>query len=356
MKKVLSFLLAFSFILSLIPSQVVVAESPFTIFLDKAKFYQEIIKRDVPGCLWNKQTELSKTTALYDPNGQLNGCIFEYINGKTPVGYIQISNFSGKPVLDSYALEGHHWATKLSKADRLVRLGALAYYEAANHGRLKSIDTQEYLSLETASAVYTQFANSISSNIESPSNTYNTKSMYTQTVLAKGYSGGLTLATYSNTGDTGGAGCARIAAVNCCLYWAKCRGKAGLYSSNPSTYRAISNYIIYGGEGDVHSSLYNGLRQYMISKGYTPTVRGIVSANNGDWRWGTLIGLIDQGVPPVLIVQMPAGAGHAVLMLGYQHIDIVNTFIVADGKSSSYSFYSTAIYKPRAQYSSYNGW
>ena len=45
MKKVLSFLLAFSFILSLIPSQVVVAESPFTIFLDKAKFYQEIIKK-----------------------------------------------------------------------------------------------------------------------------------------------------------------------------------------------------------------------------------------------------------------------------------------------------------------------
>lgn len=244
--------------------------------------------------------------------------------------------------MDSYALDGQHWATKLSKADRLVRLGALAYYEAANHGRLKSIDTQEYLSLETASAVYNQFASSISTNTENPADTYNTKSIYTQTVLAKGYSGG--------------AGCARIAAVNCCLYWAKCRGKAGLYSSNPSTYRAISNYIIYGGEGDVHGSLYNGLRQYMISKGYTPTVRGTVTANNGDWRWGTLIGLIDQGVPPVLIVQMPAGAGHAVLMLGYQHIDIVNTFIVADGKSSSYSFYSTAIYKPRAQYSSYNGW
>lgn len=35
MKKTLSFLLAFSFILSLIPSQVVAAESPFTIFWTK---------------------------------------------------------------------------------------------------------------------------------------------------------------------------------------------------------------------------------------------------------------------------------------------------------------------------------
>lgn len=87
MKKVLSFLLAFSFILSLIPSQVVVAESPFTIFLDKAKFYQEIIKRDeFPAASGTNKQSFLKPRLFNDPNGQLNGAFSSILMGKLPLG------------------------------------------------------------------------------------------------------------------------------------------------------------------------------------------------------------------------------------------------------------------------------
>lgn len=331
---------------------------------EKAKYLQSIIKRDVSHCSWTEKTICRNIVPLYDPNLQINGYIFEYSTEGKEAGYIQISTIPGYPILDSYSLNGTHWATGFQNTNKLIRLGAFSYYTIANDSQIESVkDKEERYSLTDAKSIYSEYLSTLQ-NPKSETREANANSIYTQTVFAQGYHGGLTLATYSNTGDRGN-GCCRIAAVNSCLYWAKCRGKTGLYTSNSQTYSAISSFIPLPSNGqNMDSNTYNGLNNYMKSKGYVPTVRGTIFPNNGEWKWGTLTNLIDRGITPILNireVQYVDGTavpyGHAVLMLGYQHIDVVNTLIVANGRSTTYTYLSTEVYPPFAGgYSHYNGW
>ena len=77
-----------------------------------AQYYQEIIMRDVPGCTWTEDTEVSHVTSLYDPYGELNGIVYEYQNGQTPAGFLQIDLSSETATLDSYSFGDEHPAAK----------------------------------------------------------------------------------------------------------------------------------------------------------------------------------------------------------------------------------------------------
>lgn len=330
---------------------------------DKAEQLRSIIQNDVPYCTWSSETICSKVTALYSPDFQVNGYIFEYNTASKATGYIQINTVLGYPILDSYALDGTHWAVEKKQAnDKLIRLSSFSYCTETSDKRVALIENDaKKLNFSAAKIIYNDYVATLQSNELKKTN--NIKSIYTQTVFAKGYSGGLTLATHTNTGDDG-SGCYRIAAVNCCLYWAKCREKTGLYVSNSQTYSAMASYIpLMLGSSAMHTATYDGLKNYMTNRGYSPTIRGTISPDNGKWKWGSLTDLINRGIPPILNLNENIyhegqlyKVGHAVLMLGYQHIDVVNTLIVADGRSSTYTYLSTEIYLPREQYSYYNGW
>ncbi len=43
--------------------------------------------RDVAGCTWTAETQISHTTLLYDITGKMNGCVYEYANGEKPAEF-----------------------------------------------------------------------------------------------------------------------------------------------------------------------------------------------------------------------------------------------------------------------------
>ena len=45
------------------------------------------IMRDVAGCTWTAETQISHTTLLYDITGKMNGCVYEYANGEKPAEF-----------------------------------------------------------------------------------------------------------------------------------------------------------------------------------------------------------------------------------------------------------------------------
>jgi len=105
----------------------------------KAQYYREIIMRDVAGCTWTAETQISHATLLYDITGKINGCVYEYANGEEPAGFLQIDISSGKAVLDSYSFGDEHCAAKKIRclpavtvrstdSSKLVYLGGYSYY------------------------------------------------------------------------------------------------------------------------------------------------------------------------------------------------------------------------------------
>ena len=90
-RKFVSVVLVFSMLTALFPMQVHAETLKLTEQVQQtAQYYQEIIMRDVPGCTWTEDTEVSHVTSLYDPYSELKGIVYEYQNGQTPVGFLQI--------------------------------------------------------------------------------------------------------------------------------------------------------------------------------------------------------------------------------------------------------------------------
>lgn len=84
MKRGISILLSLTMLALLLPARSVLAETVEDSAAQKEESYRQIIIRDVPECTWTSDTEISHTTELCDPEGNVNGYIYEYENdGRT---------------------------------------------------------------------------------------------------------------------------------------------------------------------------------------------------------------------------------------------------------------------------------
>ena len=100
MKRGLSILLSLTMLILLLPTRSVLAETVEDSAAQKAEYYRQIIIRDVPECAWTNDTEIAHTTELCDPEGNVNGYIYEYENDGEPAGYLQLDLSMDGPVLD----------------------------------------------------------------------------------------------------------------------------------------------------------------------------------------------------------------------------------------------------------------
>ena len=359
-KKAISLILALSFLMTLFSAPgYAEALSLEEQAAQKAQYYREIIMRDVAGCTWTAETQISHTTLLYDITGKMNGCVYEYANGEKPAGFLQIDVSSGKAVLDSYSFGEEHCAAKrmrclpiaaVSSTDssKLVYLGGYSYYllgEETSDGEVTTYDVLNEKSgkLDLAAATEVYEASVLAKSKEQieqaaiRNNVETDRGANTITKFIQGYTGGLTFATYSNTGDPGN-GCTIISAVNSSMYWTKCRGKTGLYTSVPATYNALKSYIpIENSIGTSFDIAYSGYRNYLLDKGFSYTIYGKIRSK--DWTWDAMRNVIDKNVPLTMAHSLGyvglTEAYHAVTIFGYQYIDVVNTVMIADAHSTS---------------------
>lgn len=361
MKCIVSGSLILSFLLALFPSaEALAAMAPMEERAgQKAAYYREIIMRDVPECTWDADTQTSHTTALYDPSGNVNGYIYEYVNGEGPAGFLQIDVSMGEPVLDSYTFGDEHCAARELRnlpaaisgetdTEKLVYLGGYAYcllgetdeegntevYDVLNHTETAFDRPAAVKAYEEDVAAKRQMR---AEEAATRSSTMSTRGANTITKFVQGYTGGMNFATYSNTGDPGN-GCTILAAVNSCMYWTKCRGKTGLFTSVPATYNAIKPYISMENQyGTSCSKSYDGYRNYLRSKGFEITIYGKIFYEN--WSWSAMKEVIDKNVP-LTMTELLGYNGlneitHANVIFGYQYIDIVNTVMIADGRTNT---------------------
>ena len=269
---------------------------------------------------------------------------------------MQIDVSMGEPALDSYTFGDEHCAARELRnlpaaicgkkdTEKLVYLGGYAYYllgETDEEGKIKAYDVLNHreTELDRLSAVKTYEEDVMAKRqmrlerVATRSGTMSTRGANTITKFVQGYTGGMNFATYSNTGDPGN-GCTILAAVNSCMYWTKCRGKTGLFTSVPATYNAIASYIslssIYGAS---YNDAYNGYRKYLTDKGHISTVYGKIYSDN--WSWNRMKSIIDKNIPLTMASRELVGLtyiGHAVTIFGYQYIEIENTIIFSDAHS-----------------------
>lgn len=358
-----------------------------------AQYYQEIIMRDVPGCTWTEDTEVSHVTSLYDPYGELNGIVYEYQNGQTPAGFLQVDLSSGTAALDSYSFGDEHPAAKKMRSlpsavsrnrtsDKLVYLGGYSYYvleQATTNGVSEVYDVlneqSTTLNLSSVKQSYTTYVAAKSQSQAVQKNTVSPMGLNTVTKLVQGYTG-MTLATYDNTGNHAKNGCTIISAVNTCMYWSKYRGKTNLYINSPvRTYNEINLYIsLYDNpSGATYNDAYNGFRNYVSAKGYPSTRYGKITSAN--WTWSKMKSIIDSNVPITMatvhygeddssgffpdIEKDDKVGGHAVTVFGYQYIEVANTIIIADAYSTSLvykTFSSIKVSGESSAFSYYVGW
>lgn len=331
------------------------------------------IQENVPQCIWTEDTQCSRVTYLYDLDNRINGYIFEYSTLEKKTGYIQISTALGYPILDSYALEGVHWAAEkvYNTQDKLIYIGGISYYTKKEQlfsisDSIVSLSENDVMSSSKSELkqYYGMYLDNIgnSSKRQSAARGFNTITKFVQ-----GYTGNITFATYANTPYSQNIDCARISALNVSIYWAKCRGKTGLYAGNVTTgYDQMANYIPIPDGRAMDQALYDGLYNYMKSKGYTPNYRGKItfSSNNntstigdGIWKWDEIKTLIDNGVPPNIAVCVPGGGYHAVVIMGYQYIEVENTFMILDATSTTTVYKTLSSFSPGCNiFSSYTGW
>lgn len=351
----------------------------------KAQYYRDIIMCDVPECSWTEETQILHITLLYDITGKVNGYVYEYANGEAPAGFLQIDVSSGEAVLDSYSFGDEHCAAKKMRclpaatvrstdSSKLVYLGGYSYYllgDETADGEVTAYDVLNGKSgkLDLAAATEAYEAGILAKceaeaeQAAARNNVETIKGTNTITKFIQGYTGGLTFATYSNTGDPGN-GCTIISAVNSCMYWTKCRGKTGLYTSVPATYNALKSYISISSEyGATCNNAYNGYRNYLTAKGYVSTVYGKIYS--GNWSWDRMKSVIDKNVPLTMATDIlledgsTTGIGHAVTIFGYQYIEVVNTVMIADAYSTSlvYKSFSSLIHCVKStSFSYYSGW
>ena len=380
-RKFVSVVLVFSMLTALFPMQVHAETLKLTEQVQQtAQYYQEIIMRDVPGCTWTEDTEVSHVTSLYDPYSELKGIVYEYQNGQTPAGFLQIDLSSGTAALDSYSFGDEHSAAKKMRSlsseesrsitsNKLIYLGGYSYYvlKHANANGVSEVydvlnEQSTSLNLSSVKQDYTTYVATKSQSPAFQSNTISPMGVNTVTKLVQGYTS-MFLGTYGNLDPQKKNKCAIISAVNTAMYWSKFRGKTNLYSTLPGTFQAISKYIPITSEwGATYNDAYNGFRNYVSAKGYPSTRYGKITSAN--WTWSKMKSIIDSNVPITMATVgyldgSQYGAGHAVTVFGYQYIEVANTIIIADAYSTSLvykTFSSINVSTASSAFSYYVGW
>lgn len=201
-----------------------------------------------------------------------------------------------------------------------------------------------------------------------PNSTMSAQSANTITKLVPSF-GGLTLATYTNM-STQSFGCGAICGTNICMYWSKCRGKTGLFTTSQAVYDNLEEKMdiqqIGLGGGTNGPKAYNGLKAYVAEKGYSTSAATYLGSG---YSWNWIVSAINAGHPVIQsayysettqyingkVVYVPKGGNysaghHFIAVFGYQYIDVVNTLIIADCYSSS------TVYKAYAILTSQMGW
>ncbi len=390
MKRGISILLSLTMLALLLPARSVLAETVEDSAAQKEESYRQIIIRDVPECTWTSDTEISHTTELCDPEGNVNGYIYEYENDGEPAGYLQLDLSMDGPVLDCYCFGGEHPAAKEirelpttvsenSGKEKVLYLGGYSYfllgeendeglaeaYDVMNHnqafidcGKAAEMYQADVSAKEQAFAQQTAISNS----------TMSAQSANTITKLVPSF-GGLTLATYTNM-STQSYGCGAICGTNICMYWSKCRGKTGLFTTSQAVYDNLKGKMdiqqIGLGGGTNGPKAYNGLKAYVAEKGYSTSAATYLGSG---YSWNWIVSAINAGHPVIQsacynkttqyingkVIYVPEGKKyhedhHFVAVFGYQYIDVVNTLIIADCHSSS------TVYKAYAILTSQMGW
>lgn len=367
MKCIVSGSLILSFLLALFPS----AEALAAMALmeeragQKAAYYREIIMRDVPECTWDADTQTSHTTALYDPSGNVNGYIYEYVNGEEPAGFLQIDVSMGEPVLDSYTFGDEHCAARELRnlpaaisgetdTEKLVYLGGYAYCllgETDEEGNTEVYDVLNHT--ETAfdrPAAVKAYEEDVMAKRQmraeeaaTRSSTMSTRGANTITKFVQGYTS-KPLATYNNVADSSHAGCAAIAGTNICMYWAADRGKSKLVQTMKSTFDEL--YVDMKSPswlGTTSQYAYDGIKTYVARKGYIIPYTGTVGKNSFSFDWAMT--QINRG-RPISLPLFYQNAHHYVTIFGYQYGAGRRALVLADGKQSSlvYKDYSSLYY------------
>lgn len=324
-------------------------------------------------CTWDDNTTVSNEFPLYDLEGNINGYVFEFMNGAIEAGFMQINMSSETYKIDSYSFGDVHCSTTLLKSPdnssklleqnpKIIYLGGYTYFVEIQSNTRSNITYLDLLSsteisLDTT-AINILIENSSLNAEQSPANL----SGQTITAFVKGYTG-LTWATYGSFFNSDYA-CSAIAGTNICKYWSYDRGKTNLYPSMVDVYNSLYTKMKVDPSqgGAFGKNAYNGLYQHMVSQGSTPSYRG----NPSTISWSTAMSLVDKGVPFIFGCLYPQYAPdqddlvsthHAMACIGYQYIGIPNMLILADGISSSsvYKEFSSLDQK-FANDSSYNGW
>ena len=139
--------------------------------------------------------------------------------------------------------------------------------------------------------------------------------------------------TYSSVGDSTGLTCGPIAVTNICKYWDLCKGKTRLYTAG-STYQELKKTMAaFGSSSSAFKNNVYKWRDYVSSKGYTPSIHTFDKKAEWDISFATYKEFIDWNRPFLYHALWPTS--HAVAAFGYQYIEVENTIIVADAVSST---------------------
>lgn len=364
MKCIVSGSLILSFLLALFPSaEALAAMAPMEERAgQKAAYYREIIMRDVPECTWDADTQTSHTTALYDPSGNVNGYIYEYVNGEEPAGFLQIDVSMGEPVLDSYTFGDEHCAARELRnlpvaisgetdTEKLVYLGGYAYCllgETDEEGNTEVYDVLNHT--ETAfdrPAAVKAYEEDVAAKRQMRLAGTNHSKAYSNSIISnvivENYST-KRLVTYSNVGDTNYNGCAALSGTNICMYWAADRGKSKLVQTMKSTFDEL--YVDMKSPswlGTTSQYAYDGIKTYVARKGYIIPYTGTVGKNSFSFDWAMT--QINRG-RPISLPLFYQNAHHYVTIFGYQYGAGRRALVLADGKQSSliYKDYSSLYY------------
>ena len=351
----ISILLVFTVLCCMIPSPALASSSPYTDALQKANSLKQIIISDVPDCTWTENTVCANTFPLYDIDLNVNGYVFEFETNGSPSGFIQIDLSTGEARLDSYCFSGVHTSNimkqgkkNLSSNAKTIYLGGYSYlteqpstpfsltksYMDLYTGETLSLDTQVKAEIRES---YDQYvANKVSMNRASaPIQPLGTN---TVTKFVSGYTTAIAFETYTSVGDTVNKNtCAPIAVTNICKYWDLCKGKSALYTAG-STYTALKNAMgPYSIGGCDPSKVEPAWKNYVSSKGYTPSVYTFDKEGQREISFTTYREFIDWNRPFLYHADWPGD--HAVAAFGYQYIEVENTIIIAD------AYHATCVYK-----------
>ena len=343
----ISILLVFTVLCCMIPSPALASSSPYTDALQKANSLKQIIISDVPDCTWTENTVCANTFPLYDIDLNVNGYVFEFETNGSPSGFIQIDLSTGEARLDSYCFSGVHTSNimkqgkkNLSSNAKTIYLGGYSYlaeqpstpfsltksYMDLYTGETLSLDTQVKAEIREAYSQYVANKMSVSRS-SAPASIAAVTVKYVSGFKELGWE------TYSSVRDPNDNTCAAITVTNICKYWDLCKGKSRLYTAS-TTYTTLKNamgpYTTYGCDP---SKPLPAWKNYVSSKGYTPSVYTFDKEDEWDISFTTYKYFIDWNRPFLYHALWPGG--HAVAAFGYQTIELEKIIVVADAISST---------------------